>query len=813
MNIKNKLKEAGILIGVFIVAVLVFSYFTNKGNDNMTADIGTATFPKIGFDCGGYGINAVPGYAQPMDIPTIRDTITPVLSGKLNVEINAYENAISSMEYKVYSLDGTEALLEKKIKKPGKTEMLDLNKSGLLDEERVLEIILNYNKEKTVHFYTRIADAEKADIQQCLDYVTTFHNGALNKEEGVGVGKAIEPNEDGDNSTFAHVTIHSNYDQVSYGELEPKLEGGEHWEIKEMNDTSSSIQAEFIVRCKGEENEDDLYKVREFFRVRYDSYAKRGYLLDYDRTMEQIFDPTKKVLSEKGVLLGISEYDVPYLNDKDGSIVSFVQADDLWSYSKETDEVSLVFSFAASENTDERNLTNQNEIQLLEADGNGNVTFAVYGYMNRGEHEGQVGVAVYYYNVEQSSVEEKVFIPTDTSWGNAIHELGKLVYYSVDREMLYVLAGDTFYETNVEKEKTKELVTGLTEDHYVASSDGRLLAYQSKSGENGANELTIMNLSSGKTRTVTGKEGENIYPLGFVKNDFVYGTSRIEDAGQTAAGEDASPMHKVEIQNSKGKTVKTYEQKEIYILGAKMEKNRVILERAVRDGSIYTATAEEYISNNEEQKESNIYLDSYVTELKKKQMRLTYEDGISDKEPKVLKPKQVMFENPTTITFDYDKKEKQYYVYGYGKLQGSYEIAGDAIQKADSYGGVVVDQSQSYIWERGNRDLNYTIDHSEDMAAQIKAKLDSGVSPMEALKEYNSGASLNLTGCTAEQLAYIINRGKPVIGMKEAGKPIILVGYTDENVIYVDAASGERKISTFEEMDALTAGTGHTYIG
>lgn len=813
MNIKNKLKEAGILIGVFIVAVLVFSYFTNKGNDNMTADIGTATFPKIGFDCGGYGINAVPGYAQSMDIPTIRDTITPVLSGKLNVEINAYENAISSMEYKVYSLDGTEAFLEKKIKKPGKTEMLDLNKSGLLDEERVLEIILNYNKEKTVHFYTRIADAEKADIQQCLDYVTTFHNGALNKEEGVGVGKAIEPNEDGDNSTFAHVTIHSNYDQVSYGELEPKLEGGERWEIKEMNDTSSSIQVEFIVRCKGEENEDDLYKVREFFRVRYDSYAKRGYLLDYDRTMEQIFDPTKKVLSEKGVLLGIAKYDVPYLNDKDGSIVSFVQADDLWSYNKETDEVSLVFSFAASENTDERNLTNQHEIQLLEADGNGNVTFAVYGYMNRGEHEGQVGVAVYYYNVEQSSVEEKVFIPTDTSWGNAIHELGKLVYYSVDREMLYVLAGDTFYETNVEKEKTKELVTGLTEDHYVVSSDGRLLAYQSKSGENGANELTIMNLSSGKTRTVTGKEGENIYPLGFVKNDFVYGTSRIEDAGQTAAGEDASPMYKVEIQNSKGKTVKTYEQKEIYILGAKMEKNRVILERAVRDGSIYTATAEEYISNNEEQKESNIYLDSYVTELKKKQMRLTYEDGISDKEPKVLKPKQVMFENPTTITFDYDKKERPYYVYGYGKLQGSYEIAGDAIQKADSYGGVVVDQSQSYIWERGNRDLNYTIDHSEDMAAQIKAKLDSGVSPMEALKEYDSGASLNLTGCTAEQLAYIINQGKPVIGMKEAGKPIILVGYTDENVIYVDAASGERKTSTFEEMDALTAGTGHTYIG
>ena len=56
-------------------------------------------------------------------------------------------------------------------------------------------------------------------------------------------------------------------------------------------------------------------------------------------------------------------------------------------------------------------------------------------------------------------------------------------------------------------------------------------------------------------------------------------------------------------------------------------------------------------------------------------------------------------------------KEKQYYVYGRGKLQ-LYEIAGKCYPKGRfRYGGVVVDQSQSYIWERGNRDLNYTINH------------------------------------------------------------------------------------------------------
>ncbi len=106
-----------------------------------------------------------------------------------------------------------------------------------------------------------------------------------------------------------------------------------------------------------------------------------------------------------------------------------------------------------------------------------------------------------------------------------------------------------------------------------------------------------------------------------------------------------------------------------------------------------------------------------------------------------------------------------------------------------------------------------TIDHSDEVMAQLKAKLNEGASPIEVMKELGSGTTLDLTGCTSEQLAYIINQGKPVIGIQKDGKAIILVGYTDTDIIYVDATSGERKTSTFEEMDALTAGTGHTYIG
>ena len=96
-NVKKMLRDTGILTGVFIIAVLVFSYVTNKSNDNMTVDIGTATYPQISFGYNGYALNTVPGYAQEMDIPSIRDTLTPVLDKKTDVEIRAYDNKIEKL--------------------------------------------------------------------------------------------------------------------------------------------------------------------------------------------------------------------------------------------------------------------------------------------------------------------------------------------------------------------------------------------------------------------------------------------------------------------------------------------------------------------------------------------------------------------------------------------------------------------------------------------------------------------------------------------------------------------------------------------
>lgn len=109
---------------------------------------------------------------------------------------------------------------------------------------------------------------------------------------------AIEPNGEGDNSTFSHVTIHSNYDHVTWGGLAPQVTGEERWKILETNTAYTSVLLEYEVNCIGEENETDLYTVKEFFRVRMAQGIM--YLLNYDRRMEQVFDGAGRCWMRRG---------------------------------------------------------------------------------------------------------------------------------------------------------------------------------------------------------------------------------------------------------------------------------------------------------------------------------------------------------------------------------------------------------------------------------------------------------------------------------------------------------------------------------
>ena len=56
----------------------------------------------------------------------------------------------------------------------------------------MLQITLHMDNHD-MYYYTRIVDGAKLNAAPSLDYVQSFHENALAKAEGVGIGTAIEP--------------------------------------------------------------------------------------------------------------------------------------------------------------------------------------------------------------------------------------------------------------------------------------------------------------------------------------------------------------------------------------------------------------------------------------------------------------------------------------------------------------------------------------------------------------------------------------------------------------------------------------------
>lgn len=802
---KKKLwKEIAVLFVIFIVAVIFFSYFTNKGNANMMADMDSATYPKVSFVAYGYEVNSIPGYAKEMDVTAIRDTITPVINSAMELNIKNSEYPIEGIDYYVLDLDGQKVLHEDSTKVSEETAKLHISNVDLVKKEKVLKMVVHREDAEDIYYYTRIIDASNANLLPCLDYAEAFHKNAIAKAENTGIGAAIEPNAEGNNTTFQHVTIHSDYDHVSWGALEPVVVEKERWSIKELNNTYACIQAEYTVECKGEENESDEYKVKEFFKIRHSGKVNETYLLDYDRTMEQIFDPMQKVLTESGVVLGIVDENVSYVTNKKGTIVSFVQADELWSYNLKEDCLSLVFSFSSAENKDERNFTSKHDIKILGNDSEGNVTFAVSGYMNRGNHEGEVGIAVYDYNIDHNTVEEKTFIAYDRVTESEI-------YFDKENNYLYVMAHGTFYRIEGKQGWQDVLAEGLDDDQYVLSSNNNRIAYLQEN-EEGKQELIVKNLFNENERVITCADGEQMKPIGFIGSDFVYGVTNEGDYGKTITGEYVTPMYRIEIEDSKGNSVLSYNQSGMYILNAKLEDNMITLNRVVKDAGTYTATADDYITNNEEEKESVVNIETYVTELKQTQCRITFEEKLEKLTAKILQAKHERIQRKSGFELKDEDVSDKYYVYAHGEMYGYYDEIAEAVVEAKACRGVVVTASQECVWETANRNLAYTIPDENGLVASLRGNLGRGSSPMEAAKSIPDTEKLNLTGCKVEDMLYFINRNMPIMAMLDAQTAVILYGYNENTVFYINPVTNETDYAAFAAMDQMTAASGHAYI-
>ena len=197
---------------------------------------------------------------------------------------------------------------------------------------------------------------------------------------------------------------------MNWGNLDPFVESDIIPEIISITDDVAIIRLEYRVGAANDYDSNDTYRVSEYYRIR--QTATGFYLLNYEREMNQVFDAKNDLTSSSKINLGINSSTQALCDsDEKGIYTYFVNQGSLWCFNSSNKVFTKVFSFDGAETDTVRESYDAHTIKIIDIQENGDCTFIVKGYMNRGEHEGQTGVSLCRYSYADNDVTERLFIP------------------------------------------------------------------------------------------------------------------------------------------------------------------------------------------------------------------------------------------------------------------------------------------------------------------------------------------------------------------------------------------------------------------
>lgn len=811
----------GVFLGIiFALALVSISAVMNQGNTDMTTEMADPTYPIVSMFVEGYQVNSLHGYAESMNCAYLRDTLQPVESDrKIGVQIDTYGRELSAIAFEVRSLEG-ERLIEStevaEYERESETISFDITLKDLveIDTEYLLVFLLTPDGGTPIRYYTRIILSDSLYMKEKLDYIVDFHERTFDKEAATELTKYLESNSEGDNTTFHKVTIHSSFNQVTWGDLKVSQITEPEIIIKELTEQTGCFRIEYLAAVR-DGKELSYYRVSEYYRIRYT--PDRMYLLDYEREMSQIFDDQADVYVNDKIVLGITGDEVVLQESDGGNIFAFTVADKLYSYNVTDNKLARLFSFY--ENTeqmlDARSAYDKHDIQILHVDETGNVFFLVYGYMNRGRHEGCVGVMVYDYNSMTNTVEELIYIPYDKSYELLKTDMQKLSYLN-KANVYYFMMDGSVYAVDLEAETCETIVTGLREGGYHVSDSNEMLVWQEGGDVYASTSLTLLNLNTQTETAISAGAGEYIAVLGFMDEDLIYGLAKQTDVTESALGTVTFPMYCLRIQSDTGEILKTYQKQNIYVVGSTIQDNQLTLSRIMweEESESFVPTSDDQIMSTEEVKTGNNVLNYVVTETYETICEIAVKDEIDSKALVYLTPKEVLFEGSRSVAMpETEQTVPYYYVYGKDGIEGVYENPGDAVELAYELAAVVVDDEGDYIWKRETRSTRNqimaitedeitetrsslavcldTILKYEGMSRNTAVLLGRGESVLQILSDtLQEYAVLDLTGCSLDAVLYYVNRDIPVLATLEDGDAVLIVGFNELNIVLMDPVTG-----------------------
>lgn len=835
-----------ILLAVFIGALYYFSGDIKEVvfETNHTTEMARASFPLVTIREEGNEINLLHGYSTNLAANKLRETVIPLNTEKtFEVVIDQKDYDIKKLNYEVRDFsdnslieNGSVSVFEDTGDK--KTAKIKLTADLPKEKEYTVKFTLISGDSSKMYYYQRIKIYNNSYLKEKLDFIMSFHESIMDKSKAQQIVKYLEPSGTADNSSLAHVNINSSFDLVSWGNLKPIILTEVVPSVIEIYSDTASVELQYYVEAEVA-GEKEKYKVTEFFRVRYSK--DRMFLLNYDRRMEALFDIRLASVSKNELKLGITaDTEIPTVTSAGEKKLAFVRDRELWFYDLENNRITRVFSFN-QDNTDYlRELYDQHDIRILNMDEEGNLDFLVYGYMNRGQYEGRVAIILYRFIRAENRIEERLYIPVEEPYQTLKENLGSLTYVNA-HGVFYIQVYNNIYSYNLITGELSLIAANVTTDQLVVLDELNYAAWQDNSDPRKSKNIIIMNLETGDTEAIKSEEGYSIRLMDMIDSNLIYGFVKETDISSMMDGNVLAPLSRIEIASVDKKILKSYAKPDFYISGLEVKDNIIELRRVqkiMENGrTAYTLAPSDYIMNQVKAEAETSQVTSRVTEQALTEYYLALPKGfVMGAIPEVQGTVNTVIDEDPTIRLPITAEQQiYYYPYISGEIEAAYDNAADAIAQARDHVGVVLNNNQQIVWERGVKTTTYTIDTLQKMnwsATQDKTvetciqlmlayqKVDTAGSQLsveqssayDILKQYSNHTPIRLTGITLDDALYYVSKGRPVMAMTDISNAVLIYGYDAFNIMVIDPKNSKVTKMGIQDSAKMFEDAGNVFI-
>ena len=788
-----------LLTAVFLMA-FIFNIYLSQRQTTASEDadyeaLPVSALPVISTDINGITggrLNIMHGYKGDISSDVTADTLTILPADRrLPLHISSNGSYISGITYEIRMQDTSElvertTLSDYTRSADGIDAVLSVPNLIIRDREYTLDVILSVEGSGDVYYHSRlIMPEEQQTVQEMLTLALDFSARNYDYETARANTTYVETDGSADDTTLAYTTLKSTFKNLAYADLDLAPAGDKDVRLLHYDGNSGEILIRTMASGGGGAQA-DIYEIEESFSMRVG--IERIYMMNYSRRIREVFTVAESNLVGRRLTLGINEEsELSYMTGGEGRYVYFVATRDLWAYDTREGEMRRVWSLRGDDLLDIDSAYQKNAVDMLRTDASGGLTFLAYGYMSRGEHEGQTGISVMYYDTAECALTERFFIPVAQTYEKLDQDMKKLAHLG-SNSVLYIKVGDTVYGIDMMSEGVIEIVSGVREGMYHVSDDMSKLAWQEKADAAGSEIIHILDMDTGVKREIKAGEGKLLRSYGFIGRDLAVAICLEGKEWRLNGLVRAVPASAIEMYDDELAVVKHYEKEGQYIFDVGISDGRINMTLArEQTGGTFVISGEDTIVSSVLPPTRSEGIGSYISEDRGRIFYVQMNENMGRSGSRVQNVTAVRSSRIVLSRLG-GVLAHRYDAYAEGRMTGSYETLTDAISAVYArMGSVRCDGMLIY-----NRAGTVTSRIIADVQYQAQ----------DILKARENGTMQSLFGLGLRPLLYFVGIRCPVLAYDADGRPLLIYAYDKTDISIYDIEEDKKYRKPIDEAAA-----------